>query len=302
MKMIGEETTHTERKKKSGKPWLIVMCGLSGSGKSTIAKKIAGERDAVIISSDELRKELFGNEAHQEDKNMLFAEYNKRVRTALERGVDVIADKTNLSIRSRRSLLEVVKDIDIRRKCVICNIPFEKCLENNSARVRHVPEEAIRRQLYGFQVPFQEEGFDSISILPRIGSINYDLMVGFEQKTPYHNSDLFQHSTNVSNLVGEKYLEWKDLSFFHDVGKLYTQKIGKDGIAHYVGHDSVGAYKILNDKNLLEDSILPAAFLANYHMLPFQWNTRKSQEKWRKIFGDEKYEMLLYFNKCDRER
>lgn len=78
---------------KTKKPWLIVMCGLACSGKSTLAKKIADERDAEIISSDELRKEMFGDETHQEDKNKLFTEYNKRIRTALERGSDVISDK-----------------------------------------------------------------------------------------------------------------------------------------------------------------------------------------------------------------
>lgn len=81
---------------KTKKPWLIVMCGLSGSGKSTLAKKIADKRDAEIISSDELRKEMFGDETHQEDKNKLFTEYNKRIRAALERGSDAISDKTNL--------------------------------------------------------------------------------------------------------------------------------------------------------------------------------------------------------------
>lgn len=287
---------------KTKKPWLIVMCGLAGSGKSTLAKKIAAERDAEIISSDELRKEMFGDETHQEDKNKLFTEYNKRIRAALKRGSNVIADKTNISIRSRRVILETAKDLDIYRGCVICNIPFEKCLENNSTRERHVPEEVIRRQLYGFQVPFQEEGWDSISMLPRAGSIKYSLMNGFDQKTPYHNLDLARHSIRVAALFGRKYPEWENSSLFHDVGKLYTQKIGEDGIAHYMGHDSVGAYKILNDRNLLGDNILSAAFLANYHMLPFRWNTKKSQEKWRKIFGDEKYEMLLYFNECDKAR
>ena len=82
---------------KTKKPWLIVMCGLAGSGKSTLAKKIAAERNAEIISSDELRKEMFGDETHQEDKNKLFTEYNKRIRTALERGSDVIADKNRFS-------------------------------------------------------------------------------------------------------------------------------------------------------------------------------------------------------------
>ena len=287
---------------KTKKPWLIVMCGLAGSGKSTLAKKIADKRDAEIISGDELRKEMFGDETHQEDKNKLFTEYNKRIRAALERGSDVIADKTNLSIRSRRAILEAVKDLDIYKECVICNIPFEKCLENNRNREKHVPEEVIRRQLYGFQIPFLEEGWDSISIFPRVGSIPCEQMAGFDQKTPYHNLDLLQHSIRVAGLFGRKYPKWENLSLFHDVGKLYTQKIGEDGIAHYIGHDNVGAYNILNDKRLLEVDVLPAAFLANYHMLPFQWDTKKSQEKWRKIFGDEKYEMLLYFNECDKAR
>lgn len=50
---------------KTKKPWLIVMCGLAGSGKSTLAKKIADEKDAEIISSDELRKEMFGDEKYE---------------------------------------------------------------------------------------------------------------------------------------------------------------------------------------------------------------------------------------------
>lgn len=50
---------------KTKKPWLIVMCGLAGSGKSTLAKKIADKRDAEIISGDELRKEMFGDETHK---------------------------------------------------------------------------------------------------------------------------------------------------------------------------------------------------------------------------------------------
>ena len=45
------------------KPILIVMCGLAGSGKSTMAKNISSLLDDVeIVSSDELRKELFDNE------------------------------------------------------------------------------------------------------------------------------------------------------------------------------------------------------------------------------------------------
>lgn len=42
------------------KPELIVMCGLSGSGKSTIAKELAVKYDAAIVSSDAIREEICG--------------------------------------------------------------------------------------------------------------------------------------------------------------------------------------------------------------------------------------------------
>ena len=42
---------------------LILMCGLMGSGKSTIAAALAAKFDSVLIRSDEARKELAGVKA-----------------------------------------------------------------------------------------------------------------------------------------------------------------------------------------------------------------------------------------------
>ena len=43
------------------RPKLYVMCGLSGSGKSTIAKQITNDNpDTVIISTDMIREQLTG--------------------------------------------------------------------------------------------------------------------------------------------------------------------------------------------------------------------------------------------------
>lgn len=54
------------------KPLMIMLIGLPGSGKSTVAQSIFIERDEerlkpAIHSSDSLRKELFGDEATQEE-------------------------------------------------------------------------------------------------------------------------------------------------------------------------------------------------------------------------------------------
>lgn len=286
------------------KPILIVMCGLAGSGKSIMAKNISSLLDDVeIVSSDELRKELFGNKEYQGDKDKLFKEYNNRILTALGSKGVVIADKTNISIRSRKSLLDAVKSLDIYRFCIVCNTPFEECLKNNATRKRKIPEATIRKQLYGFQVPFYEEGWDAIELVngPK-EELEFFRMLGFNQKNPHHSQNLLEHSMSVAEAFIKKYPDMGQAAIFHDIGKIYTQKIGEDGIAHYYGHENVGAYKILTGCHGNNKKILDISFLANYHMMPFDWNTKKAQDKWRKTFGDEKYKMLLYFNKCDKVR
>ena len=55
------------------KPTLWIMCGLSGSGKSTIATQIANENpNTIIVSSDAIREELTGNYENQEHNEEFF--------------------------------------------------------------------------------------------------------------------------------------------------------------------------------------------------------------------------------------
>ena len=50
------------------------------------------------------------------------------------------------------------------------------------------------------------------------------------------------------------------------------------------------------------DDLLEMLFYVNYHMLPMNWNSGKSKDKWKKIFGEEKFNNLILFNKCDKIR
>ena len=49
------------------KPTFTMMVGLVGSGKSTYAKQLAEETNAIICSSDAIRKELCGDENSQDN-------------------------------------------------------------------------------------------------------------------------------------------------------------------------------------------------------------------------------------------
>ena len=75
----------------------IVMVGFPGSGKSTYASKLAASENAVVFSSDALRKELYGSEAVQDRNEEVFNALMKRMIEALKAGESVIFDAMNIS-------------------------------------------------------------------------------------------------------------------------------------------------------------------------------------------------------------
>lgn len=67
------------------KPKLMLLVGLSGSGKSTIAQKLAEENpNTVIVSSDAIREELTGKVEDQTENEEVFKIFHNRIRKNLE--------------------------------------------------------------------------------------------------------------------------------------------------------------------------------------------------------------------------
>ena len=62
---------------------LYVMCGLPSSGKTTYAKLLAEEIDGIVVSSDGIRAEWYGDEAIQGDPSKIFREVELRCKNAL---------------------------------------------------------------------------------------------------------------------------------------------------------------------------------------------------------------------------
>lgn len=289
---------------------LTVLVGLSGSGKSTIATQIVNENlNTVIISSDAIREELTGNLADQEHNEEVFRIFHDRIRRNLENKKNVIADATNLTMKSRRAILDKVNGLNIYRVCVIIPKPFERCKEDNLHREHPVPDIVLDKQIRRFQVPFYEERWDEIVIYDMYKDYEpNDIpdMHGFDQKNPHHTMNLFEHCRYAANLFAEKYsypARYRIGALYHDIGKVKTQSFDKDGIAHYYQHDCLGSYLFLTAMySINTDVVLDECFVINYHMLPFSWTSEEIKNRWRKRFGEYKYQMLLNFNKCDRER
>lgn len=88
---------------------LIILAGVPGAGKSTWAKTFF-DLKATIVNADTIRIAEFGSldRAWQNDvtanNERVFAIFHRTIRDALEHGIDVIADATHLTRRSRQDV------------------------------------------------------------------------------------------------------------------------------------------------------------------------------------------------------
>lgn len=304
------------------RPKLFVMVGLNGSGKSSIAKEIAKEFDCVIISYDEIYGGICDGVVSDQSKNdEVFEIFHKRIKENLQLGKSVIADATNITMRSRRSIIGYLSSVDCYKIAYIVPKQFDKCIEDNIDREYPVPEEVIKKQMMRFQIPFLEEGFDEIyihkftnpSVTDKFVVDCLTRMIGFDQKNPHHNLDLYHHCSSVKDkfkkLNGYVQTEYVFGAMLHDLGKVFTQTFDDNGVAHYYNHENVGCYYLLSwfesikrYRDYDDEEILNILFLVNYHMMPMAWKDEQTNNKWCKRFGEYKYRLLLDFNKCDKTR
>lgn len=121
---------------------LYLTCGLPGSGKSTWIKEHMP--DALIVSSDSKRKELFGDESFQGDNARVFAECRREVERGLAAGARVVVDATNILREHRAGFLDIANLLGAHTTIVYFDVTPEVAIERNLRRERRVPEESIR--------------------------------------------------------------------------------------------------------------------------------------------------------------
>ena len=138
-------------------------------------------------------------------------------------------------------------------------------------------------------------------------------MFDFDQKNPHHLYNLYIHCKNVADEYIKLKCKFKkdfDIEIcagqLHDIGKLFTQKIDENGVAHYYNHDSVGTYYLASHPEIVVacsewDDFFETLFYVNYHMRAHRdFKSPKAEKKYRGIFGDDRYERLMQFGEFDR--
>ena len=143
---------------------LYVMCGCPGSGKTTWAKKNLPQ--AIYVSTDEIRMELFGTYEPGLDEKAVFQQFYGRICQALREGHDVVADATNLTKTRRKKALDCLSEQD-EAVAVVLYTPLSVALQRNASRDRQVPESAVQRMHYilSSSLPRRSEGFREVRMI-----------------------------------------------------------------------------------------------------------------------------------------
>lgn len=281
----------------------IMLVGLPGSGKTTVAENYFSE--AQHISSDAIREELWGDANDQQNGAKVFFEMDRRTCEALEAGKDVVYDATNLSSRNRKAIVSMVKRIsnNIECKCVLVVCSIKECKFRQSQRSRKVPDEVIDRMARSFQVPFYHEGWDVIKVFSNGAKQDIDkehsrLMVTAHDNPHHTTSSLGMHCTKalaaMRELLAAEPEELGDIgqhilcevAYQHDLGKrkckvFHDTKGNPTEIAHYYGHENVGAYLWLSGDKSNEWSeycFLLIGLLIQLHMMPYTFPNKSKEE------------------------
>lgn len=307
-------------------PELILLIGLPGSGKDYYcSKNFEYERiflnKTYILSSDNIRKELYGDENDQTHNAEVFQYIKEQTVNMLSKGMKVVINATNLTRKARNSITQYVDenlqgfyDYGLIRYIIIAT-PYYKCLENNRKRDRQVPDNVIERMYKNFEFPTYNEFVHKIDIVYpfELDKKMYDLqfpykrLLNFEHKTPYHTKTVGEHMEETAQIM-KNMTEDKVLNFaaaLHDIGKPFCQTFTDEGIAHYYNHANVGSYEAMfygKARKYSDNEIITLCNLIQFHMRAHDCvDNEKATKKLKNIVGENLYYKLQLLRIADKE-
>lgn len=297
----------------------IMLCGIAGVGKSSLAKELCEKEDnCVILSSDQLRAELLGNEEDQSKNGWIFAQMNQHLHESLKSGYSVIYDATNLIMKRRKALLEELKKYDCQKEIYVMLARPEILYIRDGARQRTVGRDVINKQIKQFQCPQYFEGWDKIHLINTDGTIDCDEWMeelweecAIPHDNPHHSLSIKEHlekSYDLALKYHDQYLLAAALN--HDIGKPFCKTWMnyhgyKDDVAHYYGHENAGAYFMLlfwvspfyQFKDI--DDVLLIVGAINYHMEPYK--RRDAYSKFEKQLDKQLADYIRKLHEIDEE-
>jgi selenocysteine-specific elongation factor len=132
-------------------PYLLILCGLPSSGKTTISRNVASLLEdkhgirSMVISSDDFRDMLsYSSEGFKPEREIFVkALYDKAIATALEQGFLVVSDDLNYYKSMRSDLRHIAKRVSSDYDIVFVDTPVEQAVKWNHERGSPIPSSLI---------------------------------------------------------------------------------------------------------------------------------------------------------------
>ena len=132
------------------RPRLFILAGVPGCGKTTWARNFF--KDYQRQSTDEIREELWPGEPYDGERNAtVFRTFHERLDDMLYKGMDAVADATNLSWMEREKLVAIAAEHRAETHLIFFK-NLTQAVTRNSERLGNarVPDDAIHHMLNKF--------------------------------------------------------------------------------------------------------------------------------------------------------
>src|SRR6267154_2228038 len=153
---------------------LVVLVGVSGSGKSTFARRHFGPFE--VISSDFCRGLVADDENDQAASGDAFDVLHYIAAKRLAAGRLTVIDATNVQPEARKQLVALAREHDVLPVAIVLDPPERVCLERNAQRIdRQFGPHVVRRQRQQLRRglrSLKKEGFRGLHVLGSVEAID----------------------------------------------------------------------------------------------------------------------------------
>lgn len=179
---------------------LVVLIGVSGSGKSSFAKKHFKRTE--ILSSDECRALVSDDENSQSATNDAFDVLYYIAGKRLKSGLLTVIDATNVQKESRKGLIELGRTYHCLPVAIVLDLPEKVCEERNQSRPdRNFGGHVIRQQNQQLKKSIRglkDEGFRQIYVLKSLEEV--DAVLGIKREKLYNDK---KDETGPFDIIGD---------------------------------------------------------------------------------------------------
>lgn len=179
---------------------LVVLIGASGSGKSSLARKLF--KSTEIVSSDACRAIVSDNENDQAATPDAFDLLHYIVRKRLRNGLLTVIDATNVQKEARQPLIRIAREFHVLPVAIVLNLPEKVCQARNENRPdRQFGSHVVRQQTQNLRKSLKflkTEGFRHVFTLDSEEEVN---AVESVIREPLYNNK--KHETGSFDIIGD---------------------------------------------------------------------------------------------------